>query len=146
MHVPIHNIEFKVPDFRLERSTFLDKEFYGDGELHIVINETIRASHHSTVYRGSAGTVNLVVKMWHEPKFSGEDFCSEAKAYEIELSSLQGTVIPKFYGYYKGMDHEKSNVSCIVLEDCGDYVGQQFDALETTDKYVSCDFPVPRLW
>lgn len=104
-----------MPDFSLERSTFLDEEFDGDGELHIVINETIRASHHSTVYRGNAGTVNLVVKMCHEPKFSGEHFCSEAKAYENKLSGLQGTVIPrKFYGYYKGLDHEKSNVSCTV--------------------------------
>lgn len=38
-----------------------------------------------------------------------------------------------------------SHVLCWKTGDCGDYVGQQFDALETTDKYVSCDFPVPRL-
>ncbi|EPQ58562.1 hypothetical protein GLOTRDRAFT_127060 [Gloeophyllum trabeum ATCC 11539] len=39
--------------------------------------------------------------------------------YENQLSSLQGTVVPVFYGLYETV-HEGDTLGCLVLEDCGE--------------------------
>lgn len=120
-------------DFRIERYTFLDEESDDDNELHIIVDDDIYASHHATVYRGRVGEVSLVVKTCHEPKFS-DDYSNEAEVYETMLSELQGEIIPKFYGYFKGRDHEKCRISCLVLEDCGDALETPFHLLDQTEK------------
>lgn len=120
-------------DFCIDRYTFLDEESDDDNELHIIVEDDIYASHHTTVYRGKAGDVPLVVKTCHNQKFK-KDFSDEAQIYETMLSGLQGDIIPKFYGYFKGRDHEKCRISCLVLEDCGDALETSFHRLEQIQK------------
>lgn len=46
-------------------------------------------------------------------------FRKEAQRYERDLSLLQGTLVPRFYGLFEAMMYDK-RVSVLVIEDCGE--------------------------
>ncbi|TDL16553.1 hypothetical protein BD410DRAFT_901952 [Rickenella mellea] len=48
-----------------------------------------------------------------------EDLVRESALYEEHAKTLQGTVVPTFYGIYHGIVDERP-ITCLVLEDCGD--------------------------
>ncbi|KAJ7572309.1 hypothetical protein C8J56DRAFT_979289 [Mycena floridula] len=55
-----------------------------------------------------------------------EDLIQEARVYTA-LETLQGSVVPRFYGLWETDDGE---VACLVMEDCGDCIKQSFEELD----------------
>lgn len=50
------------------------------------------------------------------------DLEREAKFYENDLRHLQGTVVPEYYGFYKGKA-DGFELACMILEYCGGHGG-----------------------
>ncbi|KLO05333.1 hypothetical protein SCHPADRAFT_1002974 [Schizopora paradoxa] len=68
------------------------------------------------------GSISFIVKF----AVAGSDerhqaLRQEATIYHEQIPLLQGTDIPKLYGYYEGtrLNSNKTQISCIFLEDCG---------------------------
>lgn len=53
----------------------------------------------------------------------------EAEAY-VELKTLQGDVIPLYYGYFAGLDNHNEDVVCILLDYCGQHVSGSISDLD----------------
>ncbi|KII85417.1 hypothetical protein PLICRDRAFT_700945 [Plicaturopsis crispa FD-325 SS-3] len=101
------------------------------------VNSIIQDNPHCTVYRASINGHDVVLKV-SVPKRSGDsrsfdDLEKEGKVYSRELRDLQGTAIPRSYGFYRGSDAGRRKVCCLVMEDCGDTVAF-FDRLDPADK------------
>ena len=66
-----------------------------------------------------------------------DELRSEARNY-FAMEDLQGTVIPRCYNYVIGSalvkgKTEPSDITCLILEDCGEPVGDFF-CLSSEDK------------
>ncbi len=59
----------------------------------------------------------------------------EERIYATYLKNVQGNVVPRIYGYFKGMAEAKFPVACLILEDCGDAVTTRFDKLSLEDRW-----------
>ncbi|KAJ6482857.1 hypothetical protein C8R47DRAFT_1132915 [Mycena vitilis] len=83
-------------------------------EIHITRTPSIGAT--GLVFQGTTDHSPLIIKAI-PPGWSGvSDLTNEANMYNV-LVSLQGTVVPRFYGHFEGQGW-----SAIVLEDCGTFV------------------------
>ncbi|KII85418.1 hypothetical protein PLICRDRAFT_94339 [Plicaturopsis crispa FD-325 SS-3] len=90
----------------------------------------------AAVYRASIDGQNVVLKVSVPNKRDSAPFDkveAEGKVYRGTLSGLQGTVVPRLYGFYRGSDARRRKICCLVMEDCGDPV-QFLDKLEDADK------------
>ncbi len=58
----------------------------------------------------------------------------EERIYATYLKNLQGSVVPRIYGYFKGTAKAKFPVACLIMEDCGDAVTVRFDKLPLKDR------------
>jgi hypothetical protein len=65
--------------------------------------------------RGEEPTKYVILKLGREASVG--DIQREADFYDQDLFHLQGKVIPKLYGLYKGKDG-KHDVACLLLEYC----------------------------
>lgn len=106
------------------------------GSLYATAYQLIRhdSNEHSTVYRASIGDRSVVLKCCLSDQHLS-DLEREATAYQSALLELQGTVVPHFYGFYKGSLGNGRPMGCIVLEDCGDRLDQCFESLPWDDRY-----------
>ena len=99
---------------------------------------------HSGIYRGVLNNRPVVLKIAGFTQRLLADLDDEATAYMHLLPlSLRGSVIPQFYGYFRGafqptFDGERCNlpIACIVLEDCGDALTEPFRTLPLADRSV----------
>ena len=109
----------------------------GQVNLKTMIREagSITWSGHTTIL----GTQTPVVaKMSYQHK----RLETEAKLYCDKLATLQGVVVPRFYGLYQGAadDQQATSIQVMLLEHCG----EPASALEETDIGLRCVFwPVP---
>lgn len=93
--------------------------------VQLTMTSLIVSGKRSTTYRGSDGTRLFVVKFALWSGIPADNLETEFENYE-KLSHLQGTVIPHFFGYYRGekdplyLKAKSRAVSCIVIEDCGE--------------------------
>ncbi|KAF8075349.1 hypothetical protein FPV67DRAFT_1728604 [Lyophyllum atratum] len=64
-----------------------------------------------------------------------EDLTQEANHY-AKLTAVQGTIIPRFYGFYEGRcaSHSRRRVGCLVLEYCGEPVVGKFKDLPLNER------------
>ncbi|KII85392.1 hypothetical protein PLICRDRAFT_700925 [Plicaturopsis crispa FD-325 SS-3] len=103
-----------------------------------IVSSTISSNDHSAVYRASIGSRVYVLKLSaHNQRWlrvSLPDLETEAKNYQTKLYDLQGTIVPVFYGLFKGDNKIDHKIGCIVLEDCGDSVDRNFYELERSDR------------
>ncbi len=60
----------------------------------------------------------------------------EENVYATYLKNVQGNLVPRFYGSFKGEVEDEIHLSCIILEDCGTAVSTGFDQLPFEDRYV----------
>ncbi|KAA1475486.1 hypothetical protein DENSPDRAFT_826047 [Dentipellis sp. KUC8613] len=88
---------------------------------------------HSVVYQGTlqictsgsdlpVNSVNAVCKLVQIDDELEAQMENEANVYNTHLRDLQGDVVPKFYGFYKGSCEWSGwmvDFSCIILEYCG---------------------------
>lgn len=58
-----------------------------------------------------------------------DDLKKEAVVYNNLLVQLQGTVVPKYYGFYTGLDEDGQPVACLMLEHYGECLQRQFEDL-----------------
>lgn len=99
-----------------------------------IARKIIHDSRHSTTYRVSINNKKYVLKLSvPDSRSSCRDLEFEARAYQEMLVQLQGTVIPKFYGYYTGQVGLDS-IGCIVLQDCGDALNEDAFTLKFEEK------------
>ncbi|KII85416.1 hypothetical protein PLICRDRAFT_126242 [Plicaturopsis crispa FD-325 SS-3] len=100
------------------------------------VSSTIQDNMHCKVYRASINGHDVVIKLSvphrKDPR-SFADLEMEGKVYSDSLRDLQGTVIPRSYGFYRGSDASRRKICCLVMEDCGDPV-QFLDKLDDADK------------
>ncbi|KAA1475487.1 hypothetical protein DENSPDRAFT_883600 [Dentipellis sp. KUC8613] len=96
---------------------------------------------HSVVYQGTlqictsgsdfpVDSVNAVCKLVQLDGELEAQMENEANVYNTHLRDLQGDVVPKFYGFYKGSCEWSGwmvDFSCIVLEYCGTPVEEFLD-------------------
>lgn len=89
------------------------------------------------MYRASIDGQNVILKISvpnkRDSKSSFDKVEAEGKVYRSTLCGLQGTVVPRSYGFYRGSDARRRKVCCMVMEDCGDPV-QFLDKLEDAGK------------
>lgn len=100
------------------------------------IESAIQKTGYRCVYRASIDGQDVVIKVSvpnRRDARSFDDLEAEGKVYGNALRDLQGTVIPRSYGFYRGSDASRRKVCCLVLEDCGDTV-QFLHELEDADK------------
>ncbi|KAF8921876.1 hypothetical protein CPB85DRAFT_4916 [Mucidula mucida] len=64
---------------------------------------------------GEQPTSTVIVKIARADQVSALDW--EAELYENDLRGLQGSVVPKCYGYFKGRSDGQA-LGCLVLEFC----------------------------
>ncbi|KAF8057498.1 hypothetical protein FPV67DRAFT_1430157 [Lyophyllum atratum] len=97
----------------------------------------IHATDHSVVYRACLGDeLEAVVLKFSVDDESIADLRREATAYTSVLKDLQGSVIPSFYGIYHGTCSHGIDVSCIVLQDCGDSIKTKFRELPIEERHA----------
>ncbi|KAG5653452.1 hypothetical protein H0H81_000341 [Sphagnurus paluster] len=107
------------------------------------VTALVHDSSHSIVYRANLSnsdtscTVPVVLKFNLDADLNTiEDLKKEAAAYSGLLpKSMQGHIIPKYYGLFHGNSSHGIEIFCIVLEDCGDSVKTDFRHLELEVKY-----------
>jgi len=58
----------------------------------------------------------------------------EENVYAACLKNVQGSLVPRFYGSFKGEVDDEIHLSCIILEDCGTAVSTKFDQLPFEDR------------
>ncbi|KAF8057388.1 hypothetical protein FPV67DRAFT_1430053 [Lyophyllum atratum] len=90
---------------------------------------------HTTVYRASllghqpAGSHDIVLKTDVNARYPRSSmFSQEALRYEKDLQRMQGTYIPRFYGFFQATIYNKL-VSVLLLEDCGENVNVRDESL-----------------
>ncbi|KII85341.1 hypothetical protein PLICRDRAFT_178430 [Plicaturopsis crispa FD-325 SS-3] len=104
------------------------------------VQSSISITNHSKVYRAMMANQAVVLKFSVPNKLdrfdkrSSLDIEDEARAYRGKLQTLQGTVVPRFFGYFKAETQLKREIGCLVLEDCGERVGGSFLALPHADR------------
>ncbi|KAK0463979.1 uncharacterized protein EV420DRAFT_1117954 [Desarmillaria tabescens] len=82
-------------------------------DLRIDVDSLAYMGPHSIVYRANLAGLNVVLKFsTNEQSF--EDLTREADVYQGPLAPVQGSLIPRFHGYYKN-----ERQGCLILEDCG---------------------------
>ncbi|KII85390.1 hypothetical protein PLICRDRAFT_700923 [Plicaturopsis crispa FD-325 SS-3] len=108
-----------------------------------IVRSTISSNNHSSVYRASIGSQIYVIKLsahnkpWlrvNDPSLP--DLETEANNYRTKLYDLQGTIVPVFYGLFKGENRLNHKIGCMVLEDCGDSVDRNFYELDRSDRTI----------
>ena len=93
--------------------------------VQLTMTSLIGSGKRSTTYRGSDGDRLFVIKFALWSGIPADNLETEFENYE-KLSHLQGTVIPHFFGYYRGekdplyINAKSRAISCIVIEDCGE--------------------------
>ncbi|KAF8063226.1 hypothetical protein FPV67DRAFT_233631 [Lyophyllum atratum] len=111
----------------------LDQQLAGgasEPDTYAFLQTMIHATDHSVVYRACLGDeLEAVVLKFSVDDDSIADLRREAIAYTSNLKDLQGSVIPSFYGIYHGRCSHGRDVSCIVLQDCGDSIKTEFREL-----------------
>ena len=63
------------------------------------------------------------------------DFDDEVENYQTVFKDVQGTLVPRFYGYYKAGVRKKLT-GCIMMEDCGRSIRGQFTSLAKEERSV----------
>lgn len=96
---------------------------------------------HTTVFRGkltaeddSMDPLDVVIKI-DLNKSHTKSLIREASYYTTKLDDLQSHVIPLYYGLYQAK-FDSRNVTCIVLEYCGEPINNCFARLDKSFKYV----------
>ncbi|KAG7095578.1 hypothetical protein E1B28_006311 [Marasmius oreades] len=85
----------------------------------------------SPVFRASvidpvkAGEGQLVLKFAFRDDFASY-LAQEAQAYNTVLEPLQGTTVPRCYGFFTGVGEEGQQIACLVLEYWGQNLCQPF--------------------
>ncbi|KII85388.1 hypothetical protein PLICRDRAFT_31629 [Plicaturopsis crispa FD-325 SS-3] len=127
--------QYTLTNANPEHATLVDKDAVA------TIHSTIRSSFHSSVYRATINGETFVLKFSVHGRHnvpvnhpSLPDLLDEADAYQTKLSALQGTVVPLFYGLFKGQDNFRKEIACGVLEDCGESVKTDFLDLPRPDR------------
>ncbi|KAF5378770.1 hypothetical protein D9615_006893 [Tricholomella constricta] len=90
---------------------------------------------YSIVFKAELDSGLAVVLKFSADGNSPTDLCEEAAAYTGALKTLQGTVIPKYYGKYSTRCPHGRYLVCIVLEDCGEEIGRDLHDLDSKEKY-----------
>lgn len=65
-----------------------------------------------------------------------EKLTKEAGLYQDYLQHLYGTVVPHYYGLYRGVDQEGDACGCIIFEDCGTEKAPRFSTAPIDEKFV----------
>ncbi|RDB27094.1 hypothetical protein Hypma_005098 [Hypsizygus marmoreus] len=117
--------------------------------FHATVREILSHGYNFIVLRASLSVVqdfksidtveqfddSVILKFVLDESGSCVALLRELKAYEVDLVSLQGSVIPKLYGHFTGRcSHHDVKLSCIALEDCGEPPMQDFDKLPYEDR------------
>ncbi|KLO13258.1 hypothetical protein SCHPADRAFT_997479 [Schizopora paradoxa] len=98
------------------------------------------------VCRATYQSIHLVIKFAFgrdTPRIKALE--KEAKNYDNSLFAAQGTIVPCMYGIYKGTtcDERRLPVACLILEDCGDCLTEEFRDLPLEERVkmmkVYCD-------
>ncbi|KAJ3559733.1 hypothetical protein NM688_g149 [Phlebia brevispora] len=137
------------PTGNLQTYTFTRVQEYGSKEVES--DETLQFTQtellhngRSLVFKGTLSSgrkkqLNVVCKMIRDTETDNRAkyLVREATAYSKNLEELQGICVPKFYGLYVGDIYEEP-ASCIILEDCGVPLKEQFTeySLELRIKFV----------
>ncbi|EPQ60045.1 hypothetical protein GLOTRDRAFT_123803 [Gloeophyllum trabeum ATCC 11539] len=106
--------------WRLKQLQMTGPRFTDTAVMKIDTIEEISHNFHTTVYGGQTQGPRtlLVLKFAHSAK-ALEDLQREADLYQNQLSRLQGTVIPMFYGLFEVV-YDAIHIGCLILEDGGD--------------------------
>ncbi|GBE88125.1 hypothetical protein SCP_1203550 [Sparassis crispa] len=100
------------------RSSLRDYNFVSDGPVpwettvEFVVKEMISESLSS---KPSEDRISRILK--------------EAQHYRNELVTLQGDAVPRFHGFYRGKTRTGLQVACLLLEDGGDCLNEDFHDL-----------------
>lgn len=101
----------------------------------------LHEGNHTTVFRGelsaedgSMDPLDVVIKIDID-KSHTKSLIREARWYTTKLDDLQGHVIPIYYGLYQAK-FEARNVTCLVLQYCGEPINNWFKRLDKKFKYV----------
>jgi hypothetical protein len=81
------------------------------------------------------GRLRLALKFAFRDDFL-DDLVDEARVYTFFLKSIQGKSVPKCYGLYSAELEDGQTVGCLVLENCGDCLQQEFEVLHSDAKWV----------
>ncbi|KAF8058189.1 hypothetical protein FPV67DRAFT_1676445 [Lyophyllum atratum] len=107
--------------------------------LHATTSALLHRNDHrrSTIYAATLDhdRSRVVLKLGLDLQ-SVEDLTQEANHYVIALKDLQGTVVPRFYGFYEGRcaNHSRRRVGCLVLEYCGEPLVGKFKDLPLDER------------
>ncbi|TFY63650.1 hypothetical protein EVG20_g6230 [Dentipellis fragilis] len=121
----------------------------GDGKVLTFCDPTLQASGNSTVYKGKLRIIGATVdrdavcKITKDNLESTTQMENEATIYNTRLKGLQDSIVPIFYGFYKGSYQLEGRIikfSCIVLEYCGSPIEVEFEELSDAlkSKIVDC--------
>ena len=131
-HVNIHAAQNCHADFTTPCNT--DTRISGftpDLTQELVLQKIIQASPRgATVYRGTLDGTPVVAKIVFGNDIAKLDLRKEANNY-FAMEDLQGRIIPHCYNYVIGStpikgETKPSDISCLILEDCGESVGDFF--------------------
>ncbi|KAF5378876.1 hypothetical protein D9615_006902 [Tricholomella constricta] len=89
----------------------------------------------SVVFRAELDSGLAIVLKFSADEDSPAVLCEEAAVYTECLKTLQGSIVPTYYGKYSARCPHGRNMVCIVLEDCGEEIGRDLDELENKEKY-----------
>ncbi|GJE87009.1 hypothetical protein PsYK624_030920 [Phanerochaete sordida] len=97
-------------------------KFRSHGQSHTGARAEVWFGH---LTRPGCDDINVVCKL-AEGKSGLSMLNMEAQLYATNLKNLQGTVVPRFYGFYVGtwkdLGGEDNLLGCILLEDCGESI------------------------
>ena len=96
----------------------------------IQVNEILHCSENSTIYCGLCTDGREVILKFTAAQ---DDIFQEATAYD-NLKSIQGTVLPYFYGVLCGRDTHRKLVFCLVFQRFGDRLQCSFSSLKPMQK------------
>ncbi|TFY63646.1 hypothetical protein EVG20_g6225 [Dentipellis fragilis] len=119
-----------------------------DGKILTFRDTTFLAYNSCTVYKGklhiSGSTVDkdAVCKLTRNNREVTAQMENEVAIYNEQLKGLQDSVVPVYYGLYKGSyerDRRVTEFLCIILEHCGTPINVEFGRLSAPLKYVAPD-------
>ncbi|KAF8075350.1 hypothetical protein FPV67DRAFT_1728608 [Lyophyllum atratum] len=105
--------------------------------LHATTSVLLHDNHHSTIYAATLEhDQSPVVLKLAQGSQSFEDLKKEADHYASALKDVQGTAVPRFYGFYEWrcVTHSRRRLGCLVLEYCGEPVVGKFKDLPMNER------------
>lgn len=133
IHFPSHWKGWHVAQFTMKSKT---RTAFG---LDALVHARVEYAHSNDYYcdspvfrawvKTSSGTLlDVALKFALRDDFI-DDLEKEASAYIGALEPLQGTVVPRFYGFYTGMDEDGQSIACVMLEHSGECLRRHFAEL-----------------